>query len=266
LTRPVALVTGASSGIGLELATLLARDGHDLVLVARRADRLEAIAQGLRGEFGANSTVMARDLSDPDSARVVAQEAEARGFEIDVLVNAAGFGVYGPLHETPIEPELAMIQVNVVALTELTKRLLPAMRRRRRGRILNVASTASFLPGPLMAVYYASKAYVLSFTEALANESAGSGVTVTALCPGPTATEFSRRAGVEESSLFRGPLRLDAKTVALVGYRGMMHGRRVVIPGFGNKLVVQALRLTPRRLVAELARRVQQTRSPRRLA
>jgi hypothetical protein len=266
LTRPVALVTGASSGIGLELATLLARDGHDLVLVARRSDRLEAIAQGLREEYGANSTVMARDLAEPDSARVVAQEAEARGFEIDVLVNAAGFGVYGPFDETPIEPELAMIQVNVVALTELTKRLLPAMRRRRRGRILNVASTASFLPGPLMAVYYASKAYVLSFTEALANETAGSGVAVTALCPGPTATEFSKRAGVAESSLFRGPLRLDAKAVALAGYRGMMRGRRVVIPGFGNKLVVQALRLAPRRLVAEMARRVQQTRGPRRLA
>ncbi|MGH9367146.1 MAG: SDR family NAD(P)-dependent oxidoreductase [Thermoanaerobaculia bacterium] len=263
MTRPIALVTGASSGIGLELATLLARDGHDLVFVARSRERLEDIARGLHEEYGASATVIARDLADPDSPRAVAQEVEARGLLVEVLVNDAGLGLYGPFAETPLEKELAMIQVNLVALTELTKRLLPGMLQRRRGRILNVASTAAFQPGPLMAVYYAAKAYVLSFTEALAEETAGTGVTVTALCPGPTKTEFQKQAGLEMSlPLLRSPLVLDVKTVALTGYRGMMRGKRVVIPGWANKLQVQAVRFTPRRLVTALARRAQETRRP----
>jgi short-subunit dehydrogenase len=260
LTRPVALVTGASSGIGLELATLLARDGHDLVLVARRRDRLENIGEGLREEFGATATVLARDLSDPESPRAMAQEVESRGLPIEVLVNNAGLGVYGLFAQTPLEKERAMIQVNVVAVTELTKRLLPGMLERRRGRILNVASTASFQPGPLMAVYYATKAYVLSFSEALSNETAGTGVTVTALCPGPTITEFQKEAGIEATHLFHSPLVLDAKAVALAGYRGMQRGVRVVVPGLGNKLLVSGVRFTPRRLVTAIARRIQETR------
>lgn len=260
MIRPVALVTGASSGIGLELATLLARDGYDLVLVARSRERLENIGKGLREEFGATSTVVARDLSDPDSPRAVAQEVESRGLPIQVLVNNAGLGVYGFFAQTPLERERAMIQVNAVAVTELTKRFLPGMLQRRRGRILNVASTASFQPGPLMAVYYATKAYLLSFSEALANETAGSGVTVTALCPGPTLTEFQKEAGVEATHLFHSPLVLDAKTVALAGYRGMQRGKRVVVPGFGNRVLVSAVRFTPRRLVTAIARRIQETR------
>jgi uncharacterized protein len=260
LTRPVALVTGASSGIGLELATLLARDGHDLVLVARRRERLDEIGKGLRQEFGAAATVIVRDLSDADSPRAVAQEVEARGFEPVVLVNNAGFGVYGFFAETSLEKELEMIRVHVVALTELTKRLLPGMLRRGSGRILNLASTAAFQPGPMMAVYYATKAYVLSFSEALANETAGSGVTVTALCPGPTGTEFARQAGVEETRLFHSPLRLDVRKVALVGYRGMMRGKRVVVPGLANKILVAAIRWTPRPMVTAVVRRIQKTR------
>ena len=260
MTRPIALVTGASSGIGLEFATLLARDGHELVCVARSRERLEQIARGLREEFGGAVTVIARDLAKPEAARDVAAEVESLGLPIEVLVNNAGFGVYGRFAETPLEQELAMIQVNLVALTELTKRILPGMLRRGRGRILNVASTAAFGPGPLMAVYYATKAYVLSFSEALANETSGTGVTVTALCPGPTITEFQTRAGVGGSRLFHSPLLRNARSVALAGYQGMRRGKRVVVPGLGNLLLVEAVRAIPRRLVTAIARRIQETR------
>ncbi|HEY7112756.1 MAG TPA: SDR family oxidoreductase [Thermoanaerobaculia bacterium] len=263
MTRPVAVVTGASSGLGLELATIAARDGHDLVLVARRRDRLENIGKGLREEFGAGVTVIARDLSETEAPRVVAQEVEARGLPVDLLVNNAGFGVHGPFAETPFDRELGMIRVNIVALTELTKRLLPGMLARGRGRILNLASTAAFQPGPLMAVYYASKAYVLSFSEALASEVAGSGVTVTALCPGPTRTEFGKAAGMLETRLFRSPLVKDARWVAEAGYRGMKRGRRVVIPGIGNRILAEAVRFAPRRLVTAISRAVQETRGKR---
>ncbi|MGE5275440.1 MAG: SDR family NAD(P)-dependent oxidoreductase [Acidobacteriota bacterium] len=259
MSRPTALVTGASSGIGLELATLLAREGHDLVVLARSRQRLEDVGRRLHGEYGATVIVIPRDLADPASPREAVAEIESRGIAVDVLVNNAGLGVYGFFAETPLEKELATIQVNLVALTELTKRLLPAMLRRRRGRILNVASTAAFQPGPLMAVYYATKAYVLSFSEALASETAGSGVTVTALCPGPTPTEFGKQAGFEETRFFR-PLALDVAAVALAGYRGMMRGKRLVIPGFGNKVLAGAVRLTPRRLLTAVARQIQETR------
>jgi uncharacterized protein len=260
LTRPVALVTGASSGLGLELATIAARDGHDLVLVARRRDRLESIGKGLREEFGAAVTIIVRDLAESEAARVVTQEVEARGLSVDLLVNNAGLGVHGPFAEAPLDKELAMIRVNLVALTELTKRVLPGMIARGRGRILNVASTAAFQPGPLMAVYYATKAYVLSFSEAIASEVAGSGVTVTALCPGPTRTEFGKAAGMLETRLFRSPLVKDARSVAEAGYRGMKRGRRVVIPGIGNWILAEAVRFTPRRLVTAVSLAVQKTR------
>lgn len=255
-----ALVTGASSGIGLELATLLARDRHDLVFVARSRDRLEAIARGLTEEFGVSVTIFARDLSRPETPTEVARELEERGLRVDILINNAGFGVYGPFAQTPIQRELEMIQVNVTALTHLTKLLLPGMLQRRSGRILNVASTAAFQPGPLMAVYYATKAYVLSFTEALANELAGSGVTVTALCPGPTITEFQKEAGLEATRLFRSALVMKAPEVARAGYAGMLRGKRIVIPGAANLALVEALRLTPRRLVTAIARRIQETK------
>ncbi len=257
---PTALVTGASSGIGLELATLLARDRHDLVFVARRRDRLDAIARGLTEEFGVRATVLALDLARPETPAEIARELSGRGVGVDILVNNAGFGLHGLFATTPLEKELEMIQVNVAALTHLTKLLLPPMLERRRGRILNLASTAAFQPGPLMAVYYATKAYVLSFSEALANETAGTGVTVTALCPGPTTTDFQKQAGVEKTPLFAGPLVMDAPTVALAGYRGMMRGDRVVIPGILNQALVQALRVTPRRVATAVARRIQERR------
>ena len=258
---PTALVTGASSGIGLELATLLARGRHDLVVVARSRDRLEAIAAGLREEFGVMVTVLAKDLAAPAAPAEIARELSGSGTVLDILVNNAGLGVYGPFAKTPLQKELETIQVNVVALTHLTKLFLPGMLERRRGRILNVASTAAFQPGPLMAVYYATKACVLSFSEALANETAGTGVTVTTLCPGPTLTEFQSRAGFGNVPLLKSPLVMSAAEVARAGYEGMMRGQRLVIPGAINKTLVQALRVTPRRLVTAIARRLQESRS-----
>ena len=257
---PTALVTGASSGIGLELATLLARDGHDLVLVARGRDRLDGIARGLTEEFGIRATVLPADLARPEAPEEIARELSARGIAVDVLVNDAGFGLLGPFAAAPLDRSLAMIQVNVTALTHLTRLLLPGMLERRRGRILNLASTAAFQAGPLMAVYYATKAYVLSFSEALGNETSGTGVTVTAFCPGPTRTEFQKSAGMAATALFRGPLVMDAATAARAGYAGMRRGDRVVIPGMANRILVQALRVTPRRLAAAIARRLQESR------
>jgi uncharacterized protein len=257
---PAALVTGATSGIGLELATLLARDRRDVVLVARRRERLDAVARGLAEEFGVRATALEVDLARPDAPAEIVRELEARGIEVEFLVNNAGFGIHGRFSDADPERLVEMIQVNATSLTSLTRLLLPDMLERRRGRILNVASTAAFQPGPLMAVYFATKAYVLSFSEALGNELDGTGVTATVLCPGPTITEFQKQAGIEDAPLFSGPLVQDAATVALAGYRGMLRGKRIVIPGAGNNVLVQALRVTPRRLATAIARRIQERR------
>jgi short-subunit dehydrogenase len=256
-----ALVTGASGGIGEELARLLAAGGANLVLVARSADRLAALAGELSQTHGVTASVIAQDLSAPDAVDVIAGELATRQLTIDILVNNAGFGLYGPFTETPAADEARMIQVNVVALTMLTKRLLPGMVERRRGRVLNVASTAAFQPGPLMAVYYASKAYVLSFSEALSNETSGTGVTVTCLCPGPTETGFQDRARLRESRLFSAVSVGSAADVARAGYDGMMAGRAVVVPGLRNKIGVQVVRVTPRALVRRVIRNIQDRRS-----
>ena len=257
---PTALVTGASSGIGLELAGLLARDRYDLVLVARSRERLETVARGLAEEFGIRARALAADLANPAAPAVIAAELSASSTPVDVLVNDAGFGAHGFFAALPLEEQLAMIRVNVIALTHLTGLFLPPMLARRSGRILNVASTAAFQPGPLMAVYYATKAYVLSFSEALASETAGSGVTVTALCPGPVPTEFQKRAGTEKTTLVSGPLSVPARAVAEAGYRGMLRGRPLVVPGAGNRILVQALRVSPRRLVTKISRKLQEKR------
>jgi short-subunit dehydrogenase len=258
--RQTALITGASGGIGLELARLFAAGGYDLVLVARSAAKLEELAGELRKHGGAVG-VLVKDLAKPESPEEVFRELEAAGIAVDVLVNNAGFATYGPFVEIDLGRELEELQLNVVTLTHLTKKLLPGMLARRRGGVLNLASTAGFQPGPLMAVYYATKAYVISFSEALAEELSGTGVTVTALCPGPTATGFQRRAGLEDSKLFSGMLQVaDAAAVARAGYEGFRAGKRIVIPGLINKLGVQSIRVSPRALITKMVKRMQERR------
>lgn len=257
--RPVALVTGASSGIGRELAAVLAREGHDLVLVARRESELAQLGEQLQSDHGATSRIAPVDLAQPDAAAQVVKALDG-DCDVDVLVNNAGFGGHGAFAETDREHELRMLAVNVVALTDLTKQLLPGMVSRGRGRVLNVASTAAFQPGPFMAVYYASKAYVLSLSEALAEEVRGTGVTVTALCPGVTATEFQKTAGVENIPLTQGAISMSARAVAEAGYRGMRRGRRLVVPGAVNKVGAHAVRFAPKAVILRVVRQVQAQR------
>lgn len=252
--RPTALVTGASAGIGQELARILAREGHDLVLVARREAQLDALATELADRYGATSRVVAADLAEPGAATaVVTAVGDA---EVDVLVNNAGFGGLGAFADRPRDDDMRMLAVNVVALTDLTKQLLPGMVARGRGRVLNVASTAAFQPGPFMAVYYATKAYVLSLSQALAEETSGTGVTVTCLCPGVTDTEFHGVAGTEAQPLTSGALSMSASAVAEAGYRAMTRGKLVEIPGLHNKVGAQSVRLAPRRTVLKIVRRL----------
>jgi short-subunit dehydrogenase len=257
--RPVALVTGASAGIGKELARVLAAD-HDLILSARRVEELEALAAELRQSHGAACHVIPADLADPAGPRTLFDAVSATGLGVDVLVNNAGFGDLGPFADADLGKLLRMIQVNVSALTELSGLFLPAMRSRGRGRILNVGSVAGFQPGPLMAVYYATKAYVNSLSQALTNELGGSGVTVTCLCPGPTDTEFSQVAGMQQSKLFSVGHRLTARDVAEAGVRGMRRGKAVVIPGFRNRLLIFVQRFAPRSVVTRIVRWMQEKR------
>ena len=250
------LVTGASSGIGRELARSFASEGSGLVLVARNTGALLTLADELRREHKVKVTVLTADLAEPGSPLKIFNELHASGIAVDVLVNNAGFGAHGPFAELPLERQLEMIQVNITALTHLTGLFLPAIIKRRRGGVLNVASTAAFQPGPGMAVYYASKAYVLSFSEAIAEELAGSGATVTALCPGPTAnTNFGTTAR------FQGPAiltqgALSAETVARCGHQAFRRGRFVVIPGARNSLLALAVRFMPRLVVRKFVKAV----------
>lgn len=253
----VALVTGASSGIGLELAKLFARDGHDLVLVARREAQLQELAAAFTDRYDVRATVIAADLADPSAPAEIARRVAAADLDVRFLVNNAGYGLTGEFTRTDVTTEVRMIQVNITALTHLTKLFLPGMVAARQGAILNVASIAGFVPGPLMAVYYATKAYVISLSEALAEETRHSGVTVTVLCPGTTRTEFQERAGVDlEAARVRGPFVADAASVARAGYVGMLRGKRLVLPGLVNKVMVLATRVVPRGLLARAMRRV----------
>jgi short-subunit dehydrogenase len=254
--RPVALVTGASSGIGAALARELARHGHDLVLSARSLGPMQLLAEELRG-LGANATIVTADLARPGAAAALVEDIAASGAEIDVLINNAGLGAAG--HFDRIDPARIgeIMQVNIVALTELTRLLLPGMVARRRGKIMLVASTASFLPGPGMAVYFASKAYVRSLGEALAEELRGSGVTVSVLCPGATATDFFRVAGADNSVMAKNLRQMmSAADVAAIGYRGLARGNRVTIAGWLNRILTTAAHLTPHRITLPLTERM----------
>lgn len=249
----VALVTGASGGIGEDLARLVAAGGRDLVLLARSAAKLETLADELSRAHNTTATVLATDLSEPGAAGEVARTLAERRIAIDVLVNNAGFGTHGEFAREDPDEQTRMLQLNVVALTSLTRSLLPGMLERRRGRILNVASTAAFQPGPLMAVYYASKAYVMSLSLALTEETAGTGVTVTCLCPGPTRTGFQERAQMGKSRLLGVASVMSSAAVARAGYDGMMAGRALIVPGLANQIGAQSVRLIPRRVAARIA-------------
>ncbi len=255
---PTALITGASVGIGRELARLFARDGYELILVARDREKLEEAAAECRELSRAPAHVIVKDLARPAAPQELYQALHNEKHDLDVLVNNAGFGLGGRFDQLDEGRQLDMIQLNVTSLVQLTRLFLPGLLARRSGGILNVASTAAFQPGPYMAIYYATKAFVLSFTEAIAEELRHSGVTITALCPGPTRTEFQKRAGLQLSSMFQSRILpiLDAATVARIGYEGFKNKRRIVIPGLSNKLQVFSVRLGSRRLVASLASKV----------
>ncbi|MBZ5547840.1 MAG: SDR family oxidoreductase [Acidobacteriia bacterium] len=255
--RKTALITGASSGIGLELARIFARENHNLVLVARSADKLRQLASELEKAHGTRSLILAVDLTEPGASAYVLDQTTRADVVVDVLVNNAGFGQYGLFVESDLEECLRQIQLNVTTLTHLTRLYLPGMIERKNGRILNLASTAAFQPGPLMAVYFATKAYVLYLSEALANELHGSGVTVTCLCPGATTTEFHKRAKATGMNLLKFGS-MDARTVAEDGYRALIAGKPVVISGFKNWLLAQSVRFSPRRLVTAIVRKTQE--------
>jgi short-subunit dehydrogenase len=248
MAAKLALVTGASGGLGLEFAKLLARAGYNVALVARSGDALERAASELRSRFGVSAEALAMDLSKPGSAG----ELFARIPACEVLVNNAGFASYGNFAEIPEERIREEIQLDVATLAELTRLYLPGMIARKDGKVLNVASTSAFAPGPTAAVYYAGKAFVLSFSEAIAYELRGTGVTVTCLCPGATATGFAKRAGGENALLFRLPVG-DAAKVAKAGIDGMMRGTPVVVPGLSNKFVAFSPRITPKRLLIAIS-------------
>lgn len=248
--RPVTLITGASAGLGAEFARQCARRGEELVLVARRRDRLEALAE----EIGGKAHVIAADLSDPSAPERLVSEIQDRGLEIDTLINNAGFGLAGRFAALPLDRQLEMVDLNMRALTALTHLVLPGMLERRRGAILNVASTAAFQPGPGFAVYFATKAYVLSFTEALHQELKRKGIRVSALCPGPTRTEFGSVAGVTSASFDR--FAADSPEVVAAGLKGLDRNKAIVVPGLANKLTAHSGRMIPRgvmrRIVASL--------------
>ena len=256
---PTALITGASAGLGEGFARELARRGHDLILTARRADRLEGIAAELRGAHGVRVDVFASDLERPDAPERLLADVAGAGLRIDTLVNNAGFGLRGDFADLDRGRQLGMVDLNCRTLVALAHGVLPQMIERRSGGILNLASTAAFQPGPWMAVYYATKAFVLSFSEALHEEVRGHGVRVTALCPGPTRTEFAGRAGMTDMPLFTA-LAGEADGVVRDGLAALDAGRAVKVSGVANALMADATRFTPRFLARKVAGSLQKSR------
>ncbi len=255
--QKTALITGACSGIGYEFTCLFANDNYNLVLVDINEKKLIEISEEFTQKYGISVKTIAKDLSLSTSPEEIYLELQQALIKIDVLVNNAGFGICGLFHETCLKSELEMLQVNVVCLTQLTKLFLKDMVAQGRGKILNVSSTAGFQPGPLMAVYFASKSYILSFSEAIANELEGTGVSVTVLCPGPTKSAFHKRTGTENSQRMKDMKMMDAITVAKIGFSGLMAGKTVVIPGVKNRILAEAVRFLPRKQVTRMSKAVQ---------
>jgi len=249
-----ALITGASAGLGFEFAKLFARDKYNLVLVARSGPKLAQLAEGLRHQHGITVKTIPLDLGLPRAAQDLFEETHRAGIAVDILVNNAGYGRSGSFADIAIEESYGQIQLNITALTLLTRLFLPAMIERRSGKIMNVASTAAFQPGPMMAVYYATKAYVLSFSEAIADELRNTGVCVTCFCPGPTLTEFQKRAQTENTRVLKQFRPMDAKTVAADGYRALMANKTLAISGFKNWIAAESVRFAPRKAVTAISR------------
>jgi uncharacterized protein len=252
-----ALITGASNGIGLELAKIHASKGGDLVLVARNKSKLDKLKVELESSFKIKVYTIGKDLSAPNAAQEVYDETNGQGIQVDYLINNAGFGDFGMFVETAWDKELKMINLNITTLTQFTKLYLKDMVARKSGKIMNVASTAAFQSGPTMAVYYATKAYVLSFSEAVDNEVSDKGVTVTTLCPGATESGFQAAAAMEESALVKGKKLPTAAEVAEYGYAAMMKGKTVAIHGLMNYIMANSVRFTPRAIVVKLTRKLQ---------
>lgn len=251
--RKTVLITGASSGLGYEFVKLFSKDNYDLILVARNVKRLEEI----KNQFpNINIMLFPKDLTKPNAVKELYHEIKAENLNIDVLINNAGFGLLGKFDELDIDKEIDMINLNVSALTELTYYVLKEMKKRNEGRILNVASIAAFAPGPLMAVYHATKAYVLSFSEALAEDLKETGIAITILCPGPTTTNFAKVAASDNTRMFNNAM--DAETVAKSGYNALMRNKRVIVTGAVNKTAVFFTRFFPRSLTAKVAKYVSQ--------
>jgi short-subunit dehydrogenase len=254
-TTKTALITGASSGIGKALAENFAKDGYDLILAARSVSKMQIQAADLQSRFKITATVIGADLETNDGAAKLHAEVKARGVTLSALVNNAGYGTFGEFKDSALGPELAMMQLNMNTVVSLSKLFLPDLLATR-GKLLNVASTAAFQPGPYMAVYYATKSFVLSFSEAIASELEDTGVTVTALCPGPTASGFQDKADMGHSALVKGKKLPTSEEVAELGYRAMQRGQRVYIPGFMNWFLAQSMRVTPRNLATKVVKQL----------
>jgi hypothetical protein len=259
--KATALITGASSGIGLELAKIHASKGDNLVLVARNESSLNKLKEDILKSAKVDITIICKDLSKLDAAKELYQEIKSQNLSVNYLINNAGFGDYGFFHESDWSKTNEMIQLNITALTQLCHLFLPDLIASKNARIMNVASIAAFIPGPLMAVYYATKAFVLHFSEAIANELKGTGVIVTALCPGPTESGFQLAANLEGSKMIQGKKFPSSKQVAEYGYKSMMNGKTVAIEGTMNCLMAISARFTPRNMVAKIVRNKQDKRN-----
>jgi len=249
--KDVVLITGASSGIGRELARLFAADGADLILTARREDRLTALADELQQRYGTVSHIVPLDLTQPSASQELFEKVQATGLRVNILINNAGFGQLGPFVDIPLQRQLDMIQLNVTSLVALTHLFLPGMLEQKKGSVLNLASTAAFQPGPNVNIYYATKAFVLSFSEALWKELQGTGVCVTCLCPGPTRTEFGDESSMHDTPVFKFNA-MSVEAVARAGYKGVRKRKRLVMPGLRNQLLSFSVRLTPRPVILDV--------------